>query len=233
MPAAELSSNFPKATYEERKGEILVSEAARIAYENGLNLYKSNTAGVIVFAKECPRVKIIGNNSVNAKSFAVTVDKRFKDIDFKSCGLYESVDADILREILSAGLSLEDTADALKSRKDELISKHITHHDIFATVNYNLCMKYGIGSADDIDHLGNRRVRSIGELLQNQFRIGISRLERVIRERMAIQEPGKATPQTLINVRPVSSAIKEFFRFFSVVAIYGPIQPYCGTYAQT
>ncbi len=202
---------LPKATYEERKGEILVSEAARIAYENGLNLYKSNTAGVIVFAKECPRVKIIGNNSVNAKSFAVTVDKRFKDIDFKSCGLYESVDADILREILSAGLSLEDTADALKSRKDELISKHITHHDIFATVNYNLCMKYGIGSADDIDHLGNRRVRSIGELLQNQFRIGISRLERVIRERMAIQEPGKATPQTLINVRPVSSAIKEFF----------------------
>ena len=202
---------LPKATYEERKGEILVSEAARIAAENGLSLYKSKTSGVIVMAKTCPRVKIIGNGVVNANAFAVTIDKNFVNLDFKACGLYEAVNCEVLREILSAGLSLEDTADALKSRKDELIAKHITRADIIATINYNLCMKYGIGKADDIDHLGNRRVRSIGELLQNQFRIGISRLERVIRERMAIQEPGKATPQTLINVRPVSSAIKEFF----------------------
>ncbi|MCM1194573.1 MAG: DNA-directed RNA polymerase subunit beta [Firmicutes bacterium] len=204
-------SDLPKATYDERKGDILVAEAAQIASENGYSLYKSDIAGVIVMAKECPRVKIIGNNAVNAKMFAMTVDPRFAEIDFKACGLYEAVDTAVLREILSQGLSLEDTADMLKARKDELIAKHITRADIIATVNYNLCMKYGIGSADDIDHLGNRRVRSIGELLQNQFRIGISRLERVIRERMAIQEPGKATPQTLINVRPVSSAIKEFF----------------------
>ncbi|MDE7454487.1 MAG: DNA-directed RNA polymerase subunit beta, partial [Clostridia bacterium] len=203
--------SLPKTTYDESKGEILVSDAAKIAAENGLNLYKSNTAGVIVMATECPKVKVIGNNTVNAKIFASTIDADLVNIDYKACGLYEAVDVDVLREILSAGLSLEDTADALKSRKDELISKHITINDILSTVNYNLCMKYGIGTADDIDHLGNRRVRSIGELLQNQFRIGISRLERVIRERMAIQEPGKATPQTLINVRPVSSAIKEFF----------------------
>ncbi len=202
---------LPKTTYEERKGDILVSEAAQIAFDNGFNLYKSNAAGVIVMSKECPKVKIIGNNAVDAKTFALTIDTHNNDIDFKACGLYEAVDADVLREILSAGLSKDDVTDALRTRKDELIAKHVTIADIIATVNYNLCMKYGVGHADDIDHLGNRRVRSIGELLQNQFRIGISRLERVIRERMAIQEPGKATPQTLINVRPVSSAIKEFF----------------------
>ncbi len=202
---------LPKSTYEERKGEVLVSEAAKIAFENGLNLYKSKTAGVIIMAKVCPRVKIMGNGVVDAATFATTVDARFVNLDFKACGLYEAVNCEVLREILSAGLSIEDTVDALKSRKDELIAKHVTRADIIATINYNLCMKYGIGTADDIDHLGNRRVRSIGELLQNQFRIGISRLERVIRERMAIQEPGKATPQSLINVRPVSSAIKEFF----------------------
>ena len=203
--------DLPHATYDERKNEITVAEAAAIAKENGFNLYKSESAGVIVLARECPKVKVIGNNTVLPAVFASTIDPKYVDINFKACGLYEAVDADVLREILSAGLSCEDAADALKSRKDELISKHITHRDIISTVNYNLCMKYGIGHVDDIDHLGNRRVRSIGELLQNQFRIGISRLERVIRERMAIQEPGKATPQTLINVRPVSSAIKEFF----------------------
>ena len=204
-------SELPKSTYEEKKGEILVSEAAEIAFANGYNVYKSNAAGVIVFANECPRVKVIGNRTVDARAYAMTHDVRFAEIDFKGLGLYEAVDSEVLREILASELSLEDTAALIRSRRDELISKHITRADIIATVNYNLCMKYGIGVADDIDHLGNRRVRSIGELLQNQFRIGISRLERVIRERMAIQEPGKATPQTLINVRPVSSAIKEFF----------------------
>ncbi len=204
-------AELPQSTYEERKGQVLCSEAARIAYENGYNVYKSNVANILVLATECPSVKIIGNRTVDARIYSMTQDVRFADIDYKALGLYEAVDSAVLREILSAELSLEDTAALIRSRRDELISKHITHADIIATVNYNLGLKYGIGTADDIDHLGNRRVRSIGELLQNQFRIGISRLERVIRERMAIQEPGKATPQTLINVRPVSSAIKEFF----------------------
>ena len=203
--------DLPKATYEERKGEVLVSEAAEIAMENGLNVYKCNNAGVIVLAKQCPKIKIIGNNTVDAKTYAIAKDARFGAIDFKACGLYEAVDVTVLEEILSAGLSIEDTTEMLHARRDDLISKHITREDIIATVNYNLNLKYGIGTSDDIDHLGNRRVRSVGELLQNQFRIGIARLERVIRERMAIQEPGKATPQSLINVRPVSSAIKEFF----------------------
>ena len=148
---------------------------------------------------------------MDARIYALTKDERFGAIDFKACGLYEAVDVSVLDEILSAGLSVEDTAEMLRARRDDLISKHITREDIIATVSYNLGLKYGLGTSDDIDHLGNRRVRSVGELLQNQFRIGISRLERVIRERMAIQEPGKATPQSLINVRPVSSAIKEFF----------------------
>ena len=205
--------DLPKSTYEEKKSEILVSEAAQIAFENGFNVYKSKVANVLVFAKECPCVKIIGNRTVDARTFAMTQNPEFAAIDFDSdkLGLYEAVDSTVLREILLSAKSVEDAESEIRERRDELISKHITHADIIATVNYNLGLKYGIGSADDIDHLGNRRVRSIGELLQNQFRIGISRLERVIRERMAIQEPDKATPQTLINVRPVSSAIKEFF----------------------
>lgn len=204
-------TDLAATTYDEKKGKITVSEAAQIAFENGYNVYKSNVANVFALTTECPCVKVIGNRTVDARLYALTQDVRFADIDFKALGLYEAVDSAILREILSSELSTEDTEALIRSRRDELISKHITHADIIATVNYNLCLKYGIGNADDIDHLGNRRVRSIGELLQNQFRIGISRLERVIRERMAIQEPGKATPQTLINVRPVSSAIKEFF----------------------
>ena len=204
-------TELPKATYEERKSEITVQEAAEIAFENGYNLYKSNVAGVVVLATECPSVKVIGNGTVDAKAYALTHDARFAEIDFKAAGLYEAVECEVLREILGSELSIDDTVALIRARRDELIPKHITRADIVATVNYNLCMKYGIGVGDDIDHLANRRVRSIGELLQNQFRIGISRLERVIRERMAIQEPGKATPQSLINVRPVSSAIKEFF----------------------
>ena len=200
-----------KSSYAERKGEITVAEAAQIALENGYNIYKSNTSPVIVLAKQCPRVKVIGNNTVDAHIFATAFDKQYADVDFKAIGLYEAVDVTLFNEILSQGLSVEETLESLKENKDNLISKHITRIDIISTVNYNLGMKYGIGTDDDIDHLANRRIRSVGELLQNQFRIGISRLERVIRERMAIQEPGKATPQTLINVRPVSSAIKEFF----------------------
>jgi len=199
------------ATYDERKGEVTVAEAAAIAFENGYNVYRCNTAGVIVLATECPKVKVIGNRTVDARLYAIAYDKRFAEVDFKSLGIGELVDSEVLHEILANQLTLEDTCAAIKSRKDELICKHITRQDIISTVNYNLCMKYGIGTTDDIDHLGNRRIRSVGELLQNQFRIGISRLERVIRERMAVQETSKATPQTLINVRPVSSAIKEFF----------------------
>lgn len=199
------------STYEERKSQISVEEAVAIALENNFGIYKSNTSPVVVLAHSCPAVKVIGNGTVDARLFATAFDKRFEQINFKDCGINEAVDTEVLSEILAQQLSIEDTEALVRERRDQLVCKHITHADIISAVNYNLCMKYGIGTTDDIDHLGNRRIRSVGELLQNQFRIGISRLERVIRERMAVQEVAKATPQSLINVRPVSSAIKEFF----------------------
>ena len=119
----------------------------------------------------------------------------------------------MLAEILEAARTPEELKDALREREDELIPKHIIVDDIFASINYMNCLACGIGSTDDIDHLGNRRIRSVGELLQNQFRIGFSRLERVIRERMTLQAQDLEvlTPHALINIRPVVAAIKEFF----------------------
>ena len=108
---------------------------------------------------------------------------------------------------------------------DELIPKHIIIDDMLASINYLNCLAYGIGTPDDIDHLGNRRLRCVGELLQNQFRIGFSRMERVIRERMTIQDLDIVTPQTLINIRPVTAAIKEFFGSCPSEPVHGPDQP--------
>ena len=191
----------PKATYEE--GTVLTSQQAKDIQHSGIDvvyvLSKGNT------------VKVMGNGTVDISYYLSAKDPNYAQVDFRQLGITEYVNLNALNEILDQGLSFEDTLEAIRANKDLLIPKHITREDILATVNYNINLKYGIGSDDNIDHLGNRRVRSVGELLQNQFRIGISRLERVIRERMAIQEPGKATPQSLINVRPVSSAIKEFF----------------------
>lgn len=104
---------------------------------------------------------------------------------------------------------------------DELVPKHITKDDIIATISYQLNLTHGIGSIDDIDHLGNRRLRSVGELLQNQFRIGLARLERVVKERMTIQDVNEITPQNLINIRPVVAAIREFWKL-PAFSIYGP-----------
>ena len=137
-------------------------------------------------------------------------------VDFdakKECGINEKVRFSVLAEILEAARTPEELKDALREREDELIPKHIIVDDIFASINYMNCLACGIGSTDDIDHLGNRRIRSVGELLQNQFRIGFSRLERVIRERMTLQAQDLEvlTPHALINIRPVVAAIKEFF----------------------
>ena len=134
-------------------------------------------------------------------------------VDFdprEQCGIKERVRYDVLQELLGQYKG-EELIEQCRLHADELVPKHIIVDDIFASINYMNALAHGLVNKDDIDHLGNRRVRSVGELLQNQFRIGIARLERVIRERMAIQEIDKATPQSLINVRPVSSAIKEFF----------------------
>ena len=105
----------------------------------------------------------------------------------------------------------DELKDAIHRHIHELVPKHITKEDIFASINYNMHLEYGLGNDDDIDHLGNRRIRAVGELLQNQYRIGMSRLERVVRERMTTQDADSISPQSLINIKPVTAAVKEFF----------------------
>ena len=149
--------------------------------------------------------KIIGNKTVDLSAFV--------DFDVAEVGIKEKVFYPVLQEILEKyGDSEEELKQAIIARKDDLVISHITLEDIVAAINYNLSMRHGFYQVDDIDHLSNRRVRSVGELLYNQFRIGIARLERVVKERMSIvQDPNEVTPQSLINTKPVSSAIREFF----------------------
>ena len=137
----------------------------------------------------------------------------FVNFDCEECGINEKVRFSVLREILEQNEDEESLREAIRTRRDDLIPKHIIIDDIFATINYMCGLLQGVGTMDDIDHLGNRRIRSVGELLQNQFRIGFSRMERVIRERMATQaqDMDVITPQALINIRPVVASIKEFF----------------------
>ena len=152
-------------------------------------------------------VKVFSNGMVDMKGFV--------DFDPAEAGITEKVRFAALKDLLARReaekLSKEDFFELIHDHMDELIPKHITVDDIMATINYLNCLAFGVGSADDIDHLGNRRLRCVGELLQNQFRIGFTRMERVIRERMTIQDLDMVTPQALINIRPVTAAIKEFF----------------------
>ena len=147
-------------------------------------------------------VRVFGNHMIDPAPYL--------DFDPEEVGLTERVRFTVFKDLLEQ-YSGEELRDALEDAHDELIPKHIIIDDMLASVNYLNCLAYGIGTADDIDHLGNRRLRCVGELLQNQFRIGFSRMERVIRERMTIQDLETVTPQSLINIRPVTAAIKEFF----------------------
>ena len=147
-------------------------------------------------------VKVLSNNMVDMS--------RFVDFDPREYGIKEKVCFNVLKEMLET-VPADGWADAIAERMNDLIPKHIIVDDIMASINYLNCVAMGIGSADDIDHLGNRRLRCVGELLQNQFRIGFSRLDRVIRERMTVQDLDAVTPQSLINIRPVTAVIKEFF----------------------
>ena len=157
--------------------------------------------------------------------------KDFVDFDCSEYGINEKVRFVVLKEILEQNEDEESLREAIKANVDSLIPKHIIKDDIFASINYinNLC--YDVGNTDDIDHLGNRRIRSVGELLQNQFRIGFSRMERVIRERMTIQaqDTDMITPQALVNIRPVVAAIKELFWIFALVPVYGSDESTGGT----
>ncbi len=137
----------------------------------------------------------------------------YVDFDVLQYGINEKVSFKVLKEILETSADAEELEESIKNKVDELVAKHITLDDIYASISYFLNLCEGVGMVDDIDHLGNRRIRSVGELLQNQFRIGFARMERVVRERMNIQAQDMEviTPQALINIRPISAAIKEFF----------------------
>ena len=152
----------------------------------------------------------IDGRSVVVFSNGMVDMKNFVGFDPAQYGIKEKVCFSVLREMLET-VPADGWQEAIEARRDELIPKHITKDDILASINYLLCVVRGIGTTDDIDHLGNRRLRCVGELLQNQFRVGFTRLERVIRERMTIQDLDVVTPQSLINIRPVTAVIKEFF----------------------
>ena len=175
-------------------GEVLTREKARELDAKGVN--------EAVLDLEGTQIKVFSNHMVDMKHFV--------DFDPAECGVTERVRFSVLQELLQE-FSGEELKEAVRDRMDELVPKHIIVDDIMASINYLNCLAHGVGSADDIDHLGNRRLRCVGELLQNQFRIGFSRMERVIRERMTIQDLDIVTPQSLINIRPVTAAIKEFF----------------------
>ena len=152
------------------------------------------------------RVKILSNMAVDITKWVDISDEEAKEL-----GVNEYVFYPVLSQILAENSDIEDIKEAISKNIGDLIPKHITVEDILASINYNMHIEYGVGSKDDIDHLGNRRIRAVGELLQNQFRIGISRMERVVRERMSTQDLSGVSPQSLINIKPVTAAIKEFF----------------------
>lgn len=184
-------------------GEILVESGQRIDDDiaDAIEASGINTVDLLV---EEDIVRVVGNHFVDIKTFGLKVD-------LSGLGLSEKVYYPVMKEILDTCESDEEILAAIKERAKELSPRHIIRADILASVSYELNLFYGVGNTDDIDHLGNRRVRAVGELLQNQFRIGMSRMERVVRERMSTQDPDLATPQALINIRPVVAAMKEFF----------------------
>ena len=183
-------------------GEVLVEKDSVISKEVAEDIQNTGLNIVDIKVGE-NKARIIGNGTVNIHSFVTDVD--ISDLHFK-----EEVNYGVLKSILDT-TDKKDLHKVLKERKEELIPKHITTEDIIASINYLFNLDHGIGNIDDIDHLGNRRIRCVGELLQNQFRIGLTRLERVVRERMTIQDLDVVTPQTLINTKPITSSIREFF----------------------
>ena len=179
--------------------EVLTREKARLLSASGVN-------NVVIESAEGTPVKVFGNGMVDIDDF-----QDYTGFTAEALGVKEKVRFSVLKEIIDSGVSGEEMKKAVQTRIHDLIPKTIIVDDMLASICYLLGLGHGIGTVDDIDHLGNRRLRCVGELLQNQFRIGFSRMERVIRERMTIQDLDIVTPQSLINIRPVTAAIKEFF----------------------
>ena len=183
-------------------GEILAEEGTVVDRELADKIQNAAVPYVWMRTEE-RKVKVLSSMMVDLTSYV--------DVDPKEVGVTELVYYPVLKTILEENDNLEDIKAAIKRDIHDLIPKHITKEDILASINYNMHLEYGLGNDDDIDHLGNRRIRSVGELLQNQYRIGLSRLERVVRERMTTQDTENISPQSLINIKPVTAAVKEFF----------------------
>jgi len=186
-------------------GEILAEAGTVLSAQLADDLQNAGVDALFVDA-DGKEVKVISNQTVKIDAFIAPLGLSAKDL-----GIYEAVQFSVLKELLEAHTSAKELEEALLMNISKLLPKHITVPDIVASISYVLGLDYGIGNVDDIDHLGNRRIRCVGELLQNQFRIGLARMERVVRERMTIQDMDIITPQALINIRPVTSVIKEFF----------------------
>ena len=188
---------------DETTGEIIAEADTMVTEDLAQKIQNAGVAAVYVQTEE--RVeKVLSNMMVELTSFV--------DVDPETLGITEKyVYYPVLRQILDENEEIEDIKDAIKKNAADLVPMHITKEDIFASINYNMHLEYGVGNADDIDHLGNRRIRAVGELLQNQYRIGLSRMERVVRERMTTQDLEGVSAQSLINIKPVTAAVKEFF----------------------
>ncbi len=184
-------------------GEV-VAEAGEVISEEKATEIQNTAVPYVMIETEERVVKILSNMMVDLHAFLPNADK-------KELGVTEEVYYPLLKEIMEEYASDEERYEAIKKNIADLIPKHITKEDIFASINYNMHLEYGVGNDDDIDHLGNRRIRAVGELLQNQYRIGLSRMERVVRERMTTQDVATISAQSLINIKPVTAAVKEFF----------------------
>ena len=184
-------------------GELLASAGTKVTRELADQIQNAAVPYVMIQTEE-RNVKVLSNMMVDINAYV--------DCDAKALGITELVYFPVLSEILeNYADSPEELGEAIRKNVQELIPKHITKEDILASINYNMHLEYGIGNDDDIDHLGNRRIRAVGELLQNQYRIGLSRLERVVRERMTTHDESEVSPQGLIHIKPVQAAVKEFF----------------------
>ena len=205
LPPRILGNTLSRPVADPMTGELIADAGAVISRELAERIGRSGADTVYLSLGEDRELKVISNGMVDIRDFV--------SFDCAPLGINEKVRFAVLREILEQSEGEDALREAIASRRDELIPKHIIKDDIFASINYLCGLGHAIGTVDDIDHLGNRRIRSVGELLQNQFRIGFSRMERVIRERMATQaqDMDVVTPQALINIRPVVASIKEFF----------------------
>lgn len=187
-------------------GEILANEGEKITPELADKIQNAGVPYISIYVEDDKVCRVIGNLTVDAQEYLKSFDLTKEEL-----GIKEDVYYPVLIELLEEAEDKDDLKHKIESNLQRLVPKHITFEDIMASINYNIHLDYGVGAEDDIDHLGNRRIRAVGELLQNQFRIGLSRMERVVKERMNTQTLETITPQALINIKPVTAVIKEFF----------------------